>query len=103
MINKYHAKKTVVDGIKFDSKKEAARYSELKILERAGAVKYLKLQPKFHFHHNDVKICTYIADFSYVDHNGNRITEDVKGVKTAIYKLKKKMMKAFYGIDILET
>lgn len=100
--SKYQAVKTVVDGIKFDSKKEAARYVDLKLLERGGVIEDLTLQPRFDFACNGVKICFYKADFRYFE-NGKVIIEDVKGFKTPMYNLKKKMMKAFYGIDIFET
>ena len=94
--HKYNTKKVKVDGIKFDSKKEANRYLELKILERAGVISNLILQPKFllqdGFERDGKKyrVIFYIADFEYIQ-DGKRIVEDVKGVKTDIYKLKKKM------------
>lgn len=97
-MSKYHAIPTTVDGIRFDSKKEAARYSDLKLLARAGEIRDLVLQPKF-----KLEDCTYVADFEYVTKEGVRIVEDCKGVKTAMYRLKKKMVKRVYGIDILET
>ena len=101
MRNKYGNKKTVVDNITFDSMKEAARYGELKLLEKAGKIDLLELQPKFRLEVNGEKICTYIADFQY-DDDGHTVVEDVKGVKTAIYRLKKKLVKAIFGIDIQE-
>lgn len=102
--NKYNAIKTTVDGIKFDSKKEANRYLELKVLERIGEISGLELQPKFSFELCDVKICTYRADFKYTTLQGEEIIEDVKGYKkTPAYNIKKKMMKAFYGIEVFET
>ena len=94
--HKYNAKKVKVDGIEFDSKKEANRYFELKMLERAGKIKELKLQPKFllqdGFERDGKKYRAifYIADFEYIK-DGKRIVEDVKGVRTQTYKLKKKM------------
>lgn len=102
MRNKYRAIKTVVDGIKFDSKAEARRYSVLKILEKAGEISSLELQPKYDLVINGTKVGFYKADFRYV-RDGELIVEDVKGMKTPIYNLKKKMIKAIYGIDILET
>ena len=103
--NKYNAKKVTIDGITFDSRKEGARYSVLKILEMAEQIHDLKLQPKYEFEVNGVKICTYKADFSYIEYgpDGDYIVEDCKGFKTPIYRLKKKMMLAFHGIKILET
>jgi len=106
-MSKYKAVKTIVDGIKFDSKKEAARYQELKLLERGGHIKDIELQPRFDFVLNDVKMGFYKADFRYklkfYGDEYREIIEDVKGFKTPMYRLKKKMMKAFHGIDILET
>lgn len=101
-MNKYKAIRTKVDGITFDSKKEAKRYSELKLLERAGQIKNLDLQPKFDLIINGFRIGFYKADFYYIE-NGKDVVEDVKGVRTPIYKLKKKMIKAIYDIDIFET
>lgn len=101
-MNKYRSIPTVVDNIKFASKREAARYSELKLLERAGVIKDLKLQVPFVFSYDEVKICTYISDFTYIE--GNRqIVEDVKGTPTPVYLIKKKLMLAFYSITIRET
>lgn len=100
--NKYRAIRTEVDGIVFHSKKEAARYGELKILQRAGAITDLRLQVPYLFELNDVKICKYVADFVYKE--GRReIVEDTKGKITREYRIKKKMMLAFYAITILET
>lgn len=101
---KYGNKKTEVDGILFDSKKEAKRYQELRLLEKQGIILELQLQPKFPIVVNGKKICTYIADFDYcVAHTADRIVEDVKGIKTPIYNLKKKLVKAVHGIDITEV
>lgn len=102
--NKYRNVITIVDGIKFHSKKEAKRYSELKIMERFGYIKDIKLQMKHELFVHDMKICSYFADFVYLDIKTNQwIVEDSKGVRTPEYKLKKKLMKAIYNIDILET
>jgi len=101
-LNKYHNKKTTIDGIVFASKREANRYLELKLLELVKEISKLELQVPYVLSVNGEKICRYIADFEYMDKRGNVITEDVKGVKTAVYQLKKKLMKAIYGIDILE-
>lgn len=96
-MNKYHAKKAVVDGITFDSKKEAQRYSELKILEKAGEISHLRLQPKFElqpsFRKNGVLIraITYTADFKYLTKDGEPIVEDVKGMRTQQFELRRKM------------
>ena len=103
--NKYGAIKTVVDGIKFDSKAEARRYGQLKVLKHTGVIWDLELQPKFPVVVEGKKICTYKADFSYVE-NGKRIVEDVKSPITAkhpVYRIKKKLVEAIYGIEIKET
>ncbi len=103
MRNKYGAVKTTVDGIKFDSKKEAARYRVLVLCEKAGSISNLSLQPKFDLMVNGTKIGFYKADFKYNLLDGKEVIEDVKGMKTPIYNLKKKMIKAIYGFDIFET
>lgn len=100
---KYRNQRTEVDGITFDSKAEARRYSELKLLEKAGQIVGLNLQPSFPIIVNDVKICTYRADFGYGLPNGSLVVEDVKGMKTPAYRLKAKLMKAVHGVEILET
>lgn len=101
-MTKYHAVKTKIDDITFDSKAEAARYSTLKLLERNGDISNLQVHPSFQLIVNGQKIGKYIADFTY-NENGRRIVEDVKGIKTPVYRLKKKLMTALYGIEILET
>lgn len=102
-MSKYGNKKTEVDGILFDSKKEAARYQDLKLLERAKQIGSLTMQPKFVIEINKTKVCTYIADFAYHDLvKGWFVVEDVKGMRTPIYRLKKKLMKACHGIEITE-
>lgn len=102
--SKYNNKKVVIDGIKFDSIRESRRYLDLKNLERGYEIYELELQPRYDFELNGVKMGFYKADFRYYDHAKNcTIIEDVKGMKTPIYNLKKKMMKAFHGIDIFET
>ena len=100
--NKYKAVKTVVDGIKFDSKKEARRYSQLKLMEKSGAISELSLQPRFDLIVNDKKCGFYKADFKYIE-NGMEVIEDAKGMLTPVYRLKKKLVKAIYNIDIFET
>ena len=101
--SKYGAIKTVVDGIKFDSKKEARRYVELKLLEKNGFVWDLELQKSFDLHVNGIKVCKYVCDFFYFYNDEGkvrRVVEDCKGVKTPIFNLKSKMMKAEYDIVI---
>ena len=101
---KYGNKKTTVHGITFDSKWESERYLYLKSLEKAGRVKDLELQPRYNIMVNDQKICAYVADFKYnkesADGIWQHIVEDAKGVETPEFKLKKKLMKAVFDIDI---
>lgn len=102
MKSKYRAIKTVVDGITFDSKREATRYSELKLLERVGKIHNLLLQPTYLITINGVRCCEYRADFSWQE-NGQTVVADAKGFRTPVYKLKRKLMKAVHGIDIREV
>lgn len=104
LTHKYHAKKTAVDGITFDSRKEAERYKELKALERVGKIDRLELQPRFElqesFKHKGktIRKIEYVADFLYRDLSTlELVVEDVKGVKTDVYKLKKKLFLKHYG------
>lgn len=101
-MNKYGAKKIVIDNITFHSRKEGARYQELKLLLKGGVISDLEMQVKISIDINLVHVCTYIADFKYWDGN-NWIYEDVKGVKTPVYRLKQKLVRALYGIEITET
>lgn len=108
--SKYHAQKTVLDGIKFDSKKEANRYAELKLMERAGVIRDLKRQvryeliPAFDVDGKHYRPTTYVADFVYTDaKSGKEIVEDVKGVRTDVYRLKSKMFAHKFGVSVLET
>lgn len=100
--NKYNNKKTYIDGIKFDSKAEADRYYILKDNEKYGLITNLKLQPayeihpKFKYDGKTVKAIKYIADFEYMI-GSSIIVEDVKGVETAVFKLKRKMFLCKYG------
>lgn len=100
---KYRNRKTEAGGIMFASQKEAKRYGELQTLERAGEIADLKLQVRFPIKVNDKKVCTYIADFTYLDKGSRFVVEDTKGYKTSIYILKKKLMKAVHNIEVLET
>ena len=101
--HKYGARRTVVDGHSFPSAKEARRYGDLKLLERTGLISDLTLQPRFKLVVADELICTYVADFSYVIENGERVVEDSKGVQTDVFKLKRKLMRACLGIEVLIT
>jgi Protein of unknown function (DUF1064) len=101
-MSKYRAVPTVIDGIRFASKREANRYCELKLLLRDGAITDLELQPKFPVIKNGQHITTYVADFKYKSY-GSTVIEDVKGVRTPVYKLKKKLIEAVYGVTIVEV
>jgi len=103
-MSKYRNVKVEVDNIRFDSKAEAERYWDLKQLERAGEISDLELQPAYPLLVQGVKIAVYKADFRYVDGEGEIVVEDVKSeaTKTPVYRLKKKHIKAQYGIDIVE-
>lgn len=101
---KYGNEKVIVDGISFDSKREADRYVELKLLRDAREITGLRLQPHLPCDVNGMHVCTYIADFAYVKHGDSRETfEDAKGHRTALYILKKKLVKACHGIDVAEV
>ena len=99
--SKYNAIKTEIDGIVFDSKKEANRYAELKMLLMAKEISDLKMQVPFDLVVDGTHVCKYLADFTYTK-DDNLIVEDVKGMKTAVYRLKKKLMKACHDIEIME-
>lgn len=103
--HKYRAQPTVVQGIRFPSKKEGQRYEELRQLEANGAIRDLVLQPPFDLHvRGGERVARYVADFAYVDvKSGERVVEDVKGVRTPMYRLKARWVKAEYGIDIVEV
>ena len=102
--SKYHNIKVELNGFRFDSKKEAQRYRELLIMEKAGLIANLTIHPEFKIEINGEKICKYCGDFSYTlrEKFGKFIVEDVKGIKTAVYRLKKKLMLACLGIEIRE-
>ena len=102
--SKYSAKKTMVGDKKFDSKKEAKRFVELTLMEKAKAIQDLKTQVKFPLikksaHGREI---VYIADFVYYE-DGKMVVEDTKGFKTDVYKLKKRLMAELYDIEIKET
>ena len=101
---KYKAKKTRVGDIVFDSKKEAGRYMQLKLLQSAGEIANLELQPrftlqeKFTLNGKTIRKIEYVADFKYTDmKTGATVVEDVKGMRTDVYKLKRKLFLAKYG------
>ena len=105
--SKYRNIKVELDGYKFDSKKEAKRYADLKLEMRAGTITNLELQPKFRFEINGrrlrekrhrAKQITYTADFRYM-RDGVEIVEDVKSaatLKTNLFKVKKALYETIY-------
>jgi len=102
-VNKYRNIPKRVDGILFQSTKESRRYSELKALQQAGVIQDLELQPKFKLEVNGVHITTYYADFRYHDNERRaEVVEDVKGMRTQLYILKKRLMKALLAIEVEE-
>lgn len=121
-MRKYHNRKVTVDGITFDSVKEANRYKELKVLERAGQVHDLQLQVKFKLIPAQRELnleptatgkpkkgklleheVSYVADFVYKNRYGIQVVEDTKGVKTKDYIIKRKLMLWIHGIRIKEV
>jgi hypothetical protein len=123
MRNKYQAIKTQVNGIEFDSRKEARRYQELLLLQRAGVIRDLKMQVKYVLipaqyetyerygkkgqrlkdgQRTLEKECSYIADFVY-EENGIEVVEDTKGIKTKDYIIKRKLMLYVHGIRVKEV
>lgn len=117
---KYGNVKTKVDGITFDSMKEAKRYKELSLMEKSGAIQDLQRQVKFvlipaqrepdtigkkgGIHKGKLieRECSYVADFVYQE-NGKTVVEDTKGMRTTEYVIKRKMMLHFHGIRIKEV
>lgn len=101
---KYRNIPTVVNGLKFSSRAEARRYGELRLLQHAGVIADLTVQPRFPIVIDGVKVCTYIADFSYRE-NGNLKVEDVKSkpTRTQAYIIKVKLMKVILHIDVEEV
>ena len=126
--NKYKAMKSTVNGIEFDSRKEARRYQELLLLQRAGVILNLQLQERFVLIPSQFEtietgeyykigpkkgqpktkeVCVeeavvYVADFTYVQ-NGKKVVEDTKGFKTKDYIIKRKLMLYIHGIKIREV
>lgn len=123
MKSKYNARKCIINGITFDSRKEAHRYQELLLLLRAGVIQNLRMQEKFllipsqyetyeRYGKNGKKLqdgtrlvereCTYVADFVYTE-NGKLVVEDVKGLRTKDYIIKRKLLLLTHGIRIREV
>lgn len=103
---KYNAKPIEFDGIRFDSQAEARRYRELILLEKSGAIWGLAVHPRFELRpaatYNGVRwrAVTYVGDFEYYEDNGSRppvhVVEDVKGVETAVFRLKRRLFAEAY-------
>jgi hypothetical protein len=104
---KYGNKKVQLDDITFDSKAEATRYTDLLLMKRAGEIGRLEMHPRLDIIIAGAPICTYVADFRYFDRRtGKTVVEDVKSPKTRtlpVYRLKRKLVKAILGIDIVEV
>ena len=107
--NKYHARKTMVDGVEFDSQHEATRYSDLKVMQQLGVISDLELQPAYvlYAHAPDntgIEIGTFTADFRY-QKRGEIVVEDAKSkaTSTTAYRLRKRIVEACYGITVVEV
>jgi hypothetical protein len=104
-VTKYGAQKVTIDGMTFDSRAEHKRYEQLRLMALAGAIRNLQVHMRYPIDVADIRICVYVSDFDYdvVEGAGLRhVVEDVKGVRTPAYKLKRALMKAVYGIEIVE-
>ena len=110
-VSKYRNEKVSVNGVKYDSKKEAKRAEQLETQERLGIISQLSkqvkfvLQPSFKFAGHTIREIAYVADFVYYE-KGTQVVEDVKSPITRanpVYKLKKKMMMYVHGIEIKEV
>lgn len=105
---KFNARRTTVDGRTFASKAEARRYSELVLMQKAGVIRDLTLQPRYRLHTHGHKeewatVGEYVADFDYIlVATGEQVTEDVKGVRTEVYRWKARHFALEYGRPILE-
>ena len=102
---KYNNTKIRVDGRLFDSKAEAARWQELQLLERAGEITELERQVEYELipKQKGERSAKYIADLRYVDHEGETVVEDTKGVKTPVWIIKRKLMLRVHGIRVREV
>lgn len=103
-MSKYYSQRTEVDGIMFASRKEATRYRQLKLLERAGAISDLQMQVPYILINKSKygRAIKYIADFVYVE-DGEIVVEDTKGYRTEAYILKRRLMAEVHDIVIKET
>lgn len=109
-MNKYHSRKVTLDGIEFDSRREANRYRELCLLRRAGEISDLRTQVRYTLIPAQKKpsggrerAVTYTADFVYFDKDGNEVVEDAKGVRTQQYIIRRKLLLYVYGIEVKEV
>lgn len=100
--SKYRNKKTVVDGITFDSQREANRWQELTLMQKAGEITELERQVRYPIRVNGHEVCCYISDATYRK-DGKLVVEDAKGHRTRDYILKRKLMKAALGIEVIEV
>ena len=103
--SKYFAEKTTIDGLVFDSKKEADRWAHLSLLQRTGGITGLRRQVSLAVDINGKRICRYVADFCYFE-QGREVVEDCKSTYTSklpVYVLKKKLVLAVLGIAIRES
>lgn len=100
---KYGNKKKMVNGLTFDSTREATRYQDLALMQHAKHIKELRRQVRFPIYMGKIFICEWVADFTYATADECKIVEDSKGFKTDVYKLKKKLVEAQYGIKIKES
>lgn len=108
--NKYNNTKVEYKGIKFDSIKEMKHYQLLEYLQKIGEIKELKLQvpyeliPKYKINNKTVRKCVYIADFTYITTNDDKLhVVDTKGFRTDVYRLKKKLFEYKYGVEVEEV
>lgn len=109
-MSKYHSRKITVNGIAFDSHREARRYQELQLQLRAGEITQLQLQKKYTLIPAQKKPSggterpvTYTADFVYIDNSGKEVVEDAKGMKTQQYIIRRKLMLWVHGIEVKEV
>ena len=104
-MSKYNARKTVIDGITFDSMREGCRYKQLMLMQKAGVISGLQLQVKYCLipKQKGERAVDYVADFVYTDSKGLEVVEDSKGMRTRDYVIKRKLMLERHGIRIQEV
>lgn len=103
-MTKYNNRKVCIDGINFDSVREAQRYKQLALLQKGGVIQDLQLQVRYHLipKQDGERAVDYIADFVYIE-NGVKVVEDSKGVRTRDYVIKRKLLLQIHGIKIKEV